>query len=317
MARKAAVTAEPVQPAEPFDVVGQGDDPDWLDRRLTGVGASEVAMMLGHHPKHGEGGPAVLWSWKTGRQEPEDLDEFENIQWGHIMEPVIVEQYGSTRYADRRVEKTRQQLRSKAHWWALCTLDAWTWHPRHGRIPLEVKNVGSYQAERWAAGVPIEMWWQLQHQMLVTGSPCASIAACVGGNSLWWEDVASDGRSQEILVAKGAEFWRCVCEHRVPLHVPTLASVRALYQPGRESGTVQLTGGAWLELDDRVEELKREEKTARKERDELEARLADAIGDHETATLDSGVAYTRRTQTRRETVIPASSFRVLRRKKGR
>lgn len=299
---------------EPFEAVGAGDDADWHERRKLGVGASEAAMMLGLHPRHGEGGPAVLWAWKTGRQDPEPLDDLEFIQWGHIMEPVIVEQYGSPRYSGRRVEKTREQLRSIEHPWALCTLDAWTWHPEHGRIPLEAKNVSSFQAHRWIDGPPIEMWWQLQHQMLVTGTACASIAACVGGNALWWEDVERDPEAHRILASKGAEFWRCVNEDRVPLHVPTLASVRALYPVGQESGAVQLNGSEWANLDERLCSLKSEIRNLESERKKLEAQIADAIGNAEAATLETGVVYTYRTQSRAETTIPASEFKVLRRR---
>ena len=309
------MTATAEKHAEPFEVLGAASDDDWLERRRSGVGASEAAMMVGTHPRHGEGGPAVLWTWKTGRQEPENLDELENVQWGHVMEPVIVEQYGGERYSGRRVEKTAVQLRSTVHPWAMATLDAWTWHPKHGRIPLEAKNVGAYQADRWVDGTPVEMWWQLQQQMLVTGAPVASIAACVGGNALWWEDVERDEDAIRILISRGADFWKCVEEDRVPLHVPTLASVKALYKPGRETGLVQLSGDEWVEIDERLEELKAEMKDLREERDGLEAKVKDAIGDHEEGVLDSGVAYTHRTQSRAEYVAPASSFKVLRRKK--
>jgi predicted phage-related endonuclease len=302
------------QTREPFEIIGAGDDADWHQRRSLGVGASEAAMMLGLHPRHGEGGPAVLWAWKTGRQEPEPLDDLEFIQWGHIMEPVIVEQYSTPRYAGRRVEKTREQLRSLVHPWALCTLDAWTWHPEHGRIPLEAKNVGGYQAERWLDGPPIEMWWQLQHQMLVTGKPAASIAACVGGNALWWEDVERSDDAQRRLISSGAAFWACVREDRVPLHVPTLASVRALYPAGRETGLVQLSGDEWTSADERLCEVKSELSRLEAERASLEAKIKNAIGDHESASLDSGVTYTHRTQTRAEHTVAASEFKVMRRK---
>lgn len=309
------------QPAQssrpPYEVVGSGQDADWLQRRMSGVGASEAAMMLGLDPAYGEGGPAILWAWKTGRQDPDDLDDVEYVQWGHVMEPVIVEQFGSKRYSGRRVQKVTEQLRSTAHPWALCTLDAWTWHGQFGQVPLEAKNVGSYQAERWVDGTPIEMWWQLQHQMLVTGAPVASIAACVGGNSLWWEDVPRDEDAQRLLAAKGAEFWRCVVEDRVPLHVPTLASVRALHPPGRESGSVQLSGKEWLDLDGQLEDLRIKTAFFKKERAALEARMAHAIGEHEVAVLDDGTSYTYRTQRRGEHVVHASEFRVLRRKSAR
>ena len=302
------------QIAHPFEVVGAGDDKDWQGRRLLGVGASEAAMMLGLHPRHGEGGPAVLWAWKTGRQEPEPLDDLEFIQWGHVMEPVIVEQYSTRRYSGRRVEKTRDQLRSLVHGWALCTLDAWTWHPEHGRIPLEAKHVAGYQAERWVDGPPIEMWWQLQHQMLVTGTAMSSIAACVGGNALWWEDVPRDEGAQRTLIARGAAFWSCVREDHVPLHVPTLASVRALYPVGSESGAVQLTGDGWTAVDARLCEVKQQLRSLEEERASLEAKIKDAIGNHAAASLDDGVIYTHKTQRRAEVTTPACEFKVMRRK---
>lgn len=310
-----AATALPI--VEPFEALGPSTDRDWLERRASGIGASEAAMLLGQHPTHGEGGPAILWAQKIGRAPPEDLDDVEYIRWGHVMEPVIVEQYGSARYTGRRVEKANTHLRSREHPWALCTLDAWTWHPALGRIPLEVKNVGLYQADRWDRGTPIEMWWQLQHQMLVTGDRCASIAACVGGNSLWWEDVPRHDGAIDELVMRGAEFWRCVQENRVPLHVPTLASVRALYPAGEESGSVQLSGDEWAERDARRLLLKDEIKERAAELDALEAQLKDAIGAHEQGVLDDGTTFTHRTQTRAEITTPATSFRVLRRKKGR
>lgn len=298
------------------EVIGFGNDDGWRERRLSGVGASEAAMVLGLDPRHEEGGPAVLWAWKTGRAEPEDLDGIEFIEWGHRMEPVIVAAYSEDRYAGRPVRKTREHLRSVAHPWALATLDAWTRHPVHGWIPLEAKNVSGWMADRWVDGTPVEMWWQLQHQMFVTGTPCASIAACVGGNALTWEDVDRDPVAQAKLAQHGAAFWRCVEEDRVPLHVPTLASVRAIYPVQHETGSVQLTGDEWTELDERLVAIKAEAKELRAERDEIEARLKDAIGPLEEALLPSGARYSNRTQERAETTIKSSTFRVLRRHKA-
>jgi putative phage-type endonuclease len=298
----------------PYEVIGTSNDRDWHSRRRLGVGASEAAIMLGQHPRYGEGGPAELWCWKTGRVEPESLDELENVQWGHRMEALIIEAYSETRYAGRSVRRSGEQLRSRAHPWALATLDAWTQHPEFGRVPFEAKNVGSYQAERWVDGVPIEMHWQLQQQMLVTGAPIASIAACVGGNALWWEDVPRSDAAQELLIECGARFWRSVVSDVVPLHVPTLRSVKALYPAGFEGGVIQLPGSEWPALDARLGEIKAQQSKLGKERDAIEARLKDAIGDHEIGVFDDGVAYTHRTQQRAAITIAACEFKVLRRK---
>ena len=302
-------------PLDAAESVGFTSDPDWHARRRKGIGSSEIAMVLGRHPKHGEGGPAVLWAIKTGHHEPEDLDGLEFIRWGNRMERVIIEAYGTPEYSGREVRASGEQFRSRRHPWAQTTLDGWTRHPKHGWIPLEVKNVGAHAVERWLHSAPIEMWWQCQMHSFVLGAPAASLAACIGGASLMWEDIPADADAHRLIATKGAEFWRCVQENRVPLHVPTLASVRALYQPGEESGTVQLSGDEWADLDADLRSAKEDEKDARTRREQLEAKLCDAIGNHECAVLDDGTTYTRRTQSRKQVTIPASSFRVLRRKK--
>lgn len=298
----------------PYDVIGSVSDADWANRRRSGIGASEAAIMIGEHPRHGEGGPAELWVWKTGRGEPDDLDELENVQWGHRMEALIIEAYGEQRYAGRKVRRSGAHLRSRKHPWALATLDGETLHPDHGWIPLEAKNVGAYQAERWVDGVPVEMHWQLQQQMLVTEAPMASIAACVGGNALWWEDVPRNDAAQQVLIETGARFWKCVRDDVVPLHVPTLRSVKALYPAGFEGGLVQINGSEWRALDEELEAIKREQRETDKRREKIEAQIRNAIGEHASGLLDSGVTYTLKTQKRAAFAVAASEFRVLRRK---
>mgnify|MGYP003042672878 CR=1 FL=1 len=234
------------------------------------------------------------------------------------METTIIEAYGSAEYSGREVRASGEQFRSLAHPWALTTLDGWTRHPVHGWIPLEVKNVGSFAADRWVDSVPIEMLWQCRWHALVLDAPCVTIAACVGGSSLMWEDIPRDPEADRILRERGHEFWRCVKEDRVPLHVPTLASVKALY-PGPESGRVLLSSEEWAPVDARLREIKDAQRSLEKERDALEAKLKNAIGDHEVAELGDGVSYSLRSQTRKEVVQPESTFRVLRRhveKKG-
>lgn len=297
-----------------FEVVGVNDDPGWAARRREGVGSSDAAMMMGRHPRWTGGGPAVLWAWKTQRDEPDDLSEAEFVRWGHRMEPVIIAAYADEEYSGRPGLPLRVQLRSTRHPWAMCTLDGCTIQPEWGWCPLEAKNVGSYQAERWVDGVPPEMFWQLQQQILVTGSGGAVIAACVGGNALWWEDVARDEKAQRALVQDGARFWQCVERDEVPMYTPTLASCRALYREERpELGVRPLHGNEWLELAEERESLAAAVKSSQARLAEINAAMRDAIGHHDGALLDDGTTYTCRT-TRRSN---GTSFRMLRRSKKR
>ena len=56
------------------DVIGDSADRDlWLSLRLAGIGASDVASILGC----GFSTLAELWAEKTGRAEPDDLSTVE------------------------------------------------------------------------------------------------------------------------------------------------------------------------------------------------------------------------------------------------
>lgn len=299
---------------QPYEVIGRVGDPGWHERRATGIGASEAAIVLGVHARHGEGGPAELWAAKSGRREIEFDGDEELAHWGLVLEQVIIDQFATERYAGWEAWPAGEHLRSKAHPWALATLDGWTRHPTLGVIPLECKTVQPWIADQWFDSTPVAYWWQVQHQLLVTGARAGAIAALVSGGRLMWELITRDEPAQAKLAKAGAEFWKCVEEDRVPLHVPTLRSVAALYPPGGESGSVQISGSEWVEADRRLQEIKVQLKTLGREKDQLEAQIKNAIADHAEATLDGGVTYTYRTQSRAEKLVAASTFRVLRRK---
>jgi hypothetical protein len=70
--------------------------------------------------------------------------------------------------------------------------------------------------------------------------------------------------------------------------------------------------GAALEIVDRLEWLKVEQKRLADERDEIENTLRAGIGAAELGILTDGRSVSWKLQHRKETVMPASSFRVLR-----
>lgn len=94
---------------------------EWLASRATGIGASEVASVLGV----GFQTPAEVWLRKVGLASDQDLAaEVERIHWGVVLEPVIIAQYATPRYANRPTQRSGMLLRSNAHPWALATLVA-------------------------------------------------------------------------------------------------------------------------------------------------------------------------------------------------
>lgn len=293
------------------EIVCTADDRErWLGERQGGIGASEIAMVLGEAPK-AWGGAFALYARKVGAYE-RDLSDVEAVFWGNKLEAPILEAYQER--TGRRTRKDGLLLRSKAHPWALCTLDGRTWSAANDVAPwpLEVKNVSTFKAEEWMDGPPPHYFLQVQQQMLVTGESKATIAALLGGQRLVWADVPRDETTIRRIIYHGERFWRRVQERDVPAPdgtEETRKALAALYPTGE--GIIVLPGTA-LDAADELERLKAERKTIADRIDLLENEVRAAIGSAEIGVMTDGRSFSNKLQTRKEFVSKASSFRVLR-----
>jgi putative phage-type endonuclease len=273
---------------------------DWLRARRTGIGASEIAAILGES-RWGDAG--TIYARKVATT---DDAEGEWLEWGLRLEPVILEAYSSARYAGRYATRDGRLLRSREHPWALCTLDAWTALDGmlDALIPLELKT--DRWGREWDDGPPVEYLWQLQHQMLVTGAARASIAVLVGGSQLAWCDVAREETMIARIIRAGERFWRQVEAREMPA-TRDHDALAAVFQA--EAGrAVELEGADWVIADAKRCEALAVASVAKGEASEIDARIKRAMGRAEVARLDDGTEYTWR--ARRDGV------RVLRRKEA-
>lgn len=274
-------------------VCNSRDREAWLAARRTGVGASEAAALMGEDPRCSL---VQLWLRKV-REEPPEQQSAEYLEWGLRHEPALIAAYKSDRYAGRPATPDGRLLRSCAHGWALATLDAWTWPDRNpatgDAIPLELKTTEVWHADAWADGCPRRYWWQLQHQMLVTGAPMASIACLLGVHRLVWCDVDRDEDAIQRLIRAGERFWRYVDTRTRPPGPMDSASLVAAH-PRHAPSTVRLDG-SWIEVDQRRQALRKALDAAKRELSVIDDRIRGAIGAYESAVLPNGVAYTART----------------------
>lgn len=254
----------------------------WLAARRTGIGASEIAMVLGES-RWGDAG--TVYARKIA--PPVDDASSEWMEWGLRLEAVIAEAYASPRYAGRPVERHGRLLRSRAHPWALATLDAWT--EIDGELaPLELKT--DRWGRSWDDGPPVEYVLQLQHQMLVTGARCASIAVLIGGSQLAWCDAARDEQAIARIVRAGERLWHAVERREMPetRDHDALAIVFRDSDRGRE---VLLEGAEWIARDVRRCEAQAAATQAAAERSAIDAAIKRAMGRAEVARLDDGTEY--------------------------
>jgi putative phage-type endonuclease len=281
-----------------YEVVADSADRQaWLRIRRTGVGASEAAIIVGESRWKT---PARLWTEKRAlldvEDDVDDGDAAEHLEWGLWHEPTILSAYASERYADRRSWRAGSLLRSVEEPWLFATLDAWTSHPVHGTIPLELKTAEIWRADSWEHGCPRSYWWQLQAQMCVTGAQCASIACLLGVHRLVWDDVVRDEDAITRLRMAGRRFWARIEAGQIPPGPLDTKSLSAVY-PRDEGSTVELDG-EWIEADEERVGLaeKRREIDARLE--QIDDALRGAIGRHSYAVLPNHVTYSLRADKR-------------------
>ena len=311
-------------------VVSQMDYAEWLASRRHHIGASEISTVLGENRF---GSRLRLWAEKVGRLEPLDMSDNEAVQMGIELEPFVAEKYFQR--TKRVLSKAGMLLRSDAYPWAICTPDYWimdddgTWN-----IPCQIKTTNAFRLNEWADGPPVEVWWQVQHEMFVTGAPWASVGVLVGGQRFLWADVQRDGIAMERIASAGMLFWDNVKSNTYPDPDNNAADVlNDLFPISAEGEEVAMPQEA-TEWDRALQIRKAERAVIDDEIAYLENNIKLAIGPAEIGVLHDGSgAFTHKTQQRIsykladgvakptqsgievKAVSSVSDFRVLRRSK--
>jgi len=300
----------------------------WLQARLSGIGASDAAAAVGLSPYKT---PMQLWAEKTGKAGVPQ-EETEPMKWGHRLQRVV---------ADAFAEETARNVHDPGEFtifehhrepYLIATLDyiqtirsstmlPEKYEPEDDvaivQVPsrmgvLEVKTAGYSKRDEWADAPPLHYIVQLQHQLMVTRLPFGSIAALIGGQRFVWQDIPADEEFQIRLEYQLMRFWEYVQRDEPP---PALAADnRVLSDIFKMTNPDLLPGtGEMLAWDEQRSRALQTIKIAERERDEAEAKLKYAIGQHSGILLPNGVRYNWTEEQRREYTVPAGVRRTLRR----
>jgi predicted phage-related endonuclease len=184
--------------------------------------------------------------------------------------------------------------------------------------PVEIKCVARsvFDAE-WDGEPPLHYQLQALTQAILLDAPRAWLAAFLVNDwraELRTFELPRHPEAEERIVAKAAEFWARVARRDPPAAVYGRDSeaLTALYPREEPGKVIDLSGDNLLPgmLDERAT-LKAEIKAAEARCGEIDDEIKSKLGDAETALLQ-GWKLTWKQQHRREVVIPAKSFRVLR-----
>jgi len=289
------------------------DKAAWLKERLTGIGSSDAAAVVGVSPFKSA---LALYAEKIGLREP-DAAETEAMEWGLRLEPVIADKYAEETGRPLRDPGRFTILRSVARPFLLATPDREVLTPNpHGAAGLlEIKTAGAYRADEWAEEPPVYYQVQLQHQLMVRGWAWGSLAVLIGGQRFLWVDIPRNDRFIALLLEREEEFWARIGRMDPPKpDADSNAFMAKLWPKPEEGKAVPLPADA-LEWDRARREAMEQMDRAKAVKDEAEALLKAALKDAEYGALPGGGRFSWKVESRAGYAVDPWSGRVLRRLK--
>jgi putative phage-type endonuclease len=298
----------------PFEVVVDSDEERdrWLEARCSGIGASEIAVILGASEWESL---LELYYRKIGEAPEDETSDHEDewLFWGRALEDKIRAEL--CRRAGVELVQVGTLLRSTEHHWALATPDGLT---ADGE-PVETKNISwGYDPEEWAEQIPEKYYLQCQQQMLVTGARRCLFGALLWGSRLIWEWVPRDEHTIGRIVAAGSKFWRHVERREPPLSdghpgarkllgkLAVAENEIELYEPEIEQHLA-----TYQEADVELAEIRKQERTTKKRRDAAADAIAQRMGTHRKAFTATGWSFRWETVRRAGYTVAPSEFEQL------
>lgn len=249
----------------------------WLLARQQGLGGSDAAAVVGLSPFRK---PIDVFTSKTLPLEfGENVKE--HLQWGHLLEPVIRNEYArragctvvhgldvAPLYRDRSLEVDRETIvRSEQHSWMLATPDGINTTAQRG---VEIKNI-RFKGDEWGKSgtdeIPDYITIQVQWYIDVHGLKEWDVAPLFGGNCLETFRLYRNDDLIKELRSACESFWHDNVLRNVPPPVDESESY-AKYLARKYS----LSSGAQLDADEQTCEIANDLIAAQTDKKNAEAR---------------------------------------------
>lgn len=280
---------------ESREITGIGE---WLTWRRQHITASRIAALFDLHPFLTRDGLATELRGQSGEVPNSSMRD------GHILEAGFP-------YAVKADDKPWDLVKANTYHWLPehrlgCTPDFWIGSDGL----LQAKTVSPSQWEKWHGSPPIAYTLQTLCELLVTGRAWGVLACMIrtSGHPIHYFDVPRHALAERRILNAVAAWWKEYDAGALPGPAPA-AEIAAELDDGSHkdlSGDNELPG-----LLAEREMLKQSVSAEQKRLDEIDYAVKNRIGAARTAWLP-GWNLTFRSQTRRETVIPEKTFRVLR-----
>lgn len=280
------------------------NDAEWLAARRRGVGSSDAASVALRRGEHGGvfGTPLRVYLDKQGLLPDKPTEE---MLIGRLLEDDVAEAFRMRTGLEPSAPPERIYT-SRHSPWMQASPDRLV-----GDGVLECKAVRTFEGWGEDGGdvVPAGYMVQVQHQLAVLGAGVGHLAALCG-TSLRCYTIPRDEELISRLAAVERDFWRMVVARTPPepdwSHPDTPALVRLLHQPQEAP---QKDMPAWAaSLLDEYQRLGKLSGQLKKDRDQLQARLAELLGGAPAGRFPDGRVLSQKVVKRRGYEVPESTY---------
>lgn len=269
-----------------------GHPDGWHERRRAGIGASDIAGILGVSPWSS---PYAVWQEKVTGGGPGDRGS-ERMHWGNLLENPVLDEAARRLGVDitaRQVEVTHP-----AAPWARATLDAvYADAYGDGGGDLEAKTTSE---RRWDT-VPVHYEAQVLWQLEVAQLPVAWVACLHAGQHLTLWRIDRDPDAGARLIEIGRRFWERHVTAAVPPPVdasPATAAALARRHARSEPLLVADLTPLAARLD-RLREIHAAQAALKTERTLIENQLKAHLGPAEAGAVAGDITVTWKPQSNR------------------
>lgn len=269
--------------------------PAQMEARSTGLGGSDAAAACGVSRWKS---PFQLYLEKRG--EAPAFEGNEATKWGHLLEPVVRQEYAER--SGRIVRLPAETFRHPKYPFMIAHPDGVT----DDRRLYEGKTAGRDYG--WGPDgsdeIPEDYLLQVQHYMLVLDLPVADLAVLIGGQDYRQYEIPADRELQEMLVEAEAELWQRI-ERGDPPPPSSQEDARLLYGHSSIAGNVEAAAEIATACE-RIKELKAQKKNVEAEIEQRELEIKLALGELDTLTNNGRVLATWKAAKPRESFDTAA-----------
>jgi len=254
------------------------------EARLTGIGGSDAAAVLGVSPWKT---PVDVYLEKTGNSEP--FESTERMLWGNLIEPAIADEVA--RRMDTKLRRRNTTLRHKHHEFIIAHLDREFVGGLDGKKTiLEIKTVG-YASDEWGDEntdqIPQHYLAQVAHYMAVTGALQSIVAALfMPACTLKLYRVLRNVELEGLIITAEFKFWHDHVLKQVPPPATTITDARKLWK--QDDGGLIVADGGMLDCHQALLEAKADIKDAEDRKKEMEQMIMTYMGENAELVDDAG-----------------------------